>query len=133
MYGIKRQFGLFLQRFLPKYDKTAGLVGLLLLMIGILPDIIWVYYSEDHKSESWDQLAYTNPAGASHHRFVKLPVSLFCQCCWPVTFPGVYVLLASVCVCFLLRVTLLTVICDVLDAHVISLLCTATVLACAQR
>lgn len=98
MYGIKRQFGLFLWHFLPKYDKTAGLVSLLLLMIGILPDIIWVYYSEDHKSESWDQLAYTNPAGTSHHRFVKLPISVFCQCCWPVTFPGVYVLLAFVCV-----------------------------------
>lgn len=77
MYEIKRQFGLFLQRFLPKYDKTAGLVSLLLLMIGILRDIIWVYYSEDHKSESWDQLPYSSPAGTSHHRFVKLPVSLF--------------------------------------------------------
>lgn len=57
--------------------KTAGLVSLLLLMIGILCDIIWVYYSEDHKSESWDQLPYSNPAGTSHHCFVKLPVSLF--------------------------------------------------------
>lgn len=77
MYGIKRQFCLFLQHFHPKYDKTAGLVSLLLLMIGILCDIIWVYYSEDHKSESWDQLPYSNPAGTSHHCFVKLPVSVF--------------------------------------------------------
>lgn len=88
MYVIKRQFGLFLQHFLLMYDKPAALISLCLLTIVIFHEIIWLFYSDvilffweslnDHKSESRDQLLYSNPAGTSHHHhFVKLPVSLY--------------------------------------------------------
>lgn len=88
MYVIKRQFALFLQHFRLKFDKTAGLISLLLWMLVIFHDVIWVFFFNsdgilffweslnDHKSESWDQLLYSSPAGTSHHRFVQLPVSL---------------------------------------------------------
>lgn len=62
----------------------------------------------------------------SNCQSVYMPVLLACNLPWCVCF-------ICICVFFLFGIILLTVICDVLCAHFISLLCTATVLACGKH